>query len=479
MIWSRVSRSVLLIACVLGAASLSACQSSAQRAQSALSEYQAAQETGDLRAQRTALLKLVAADEDNADYWTDLGKVQLVLKSYPDAFYAFTRAQELNRDDPALLRVLTQLALASNNLELASTLTKKLELVQPGDPAVVMTQGAIALQRGDLSEAGTLADKISTSGGSPAQAAVLKSQVMMRQDKTDEAIALLQQQLKSSPDDISVLRALADLFERRADWKNVAPLRRRLWLTDKNNADFGVAYVDSAFKAGDVEGARWASLEMLKPDASPQTIAEILDQWVADWPGTERVALARRLAAASGPAQQLAYARFFNKVGAPADGLRLALPQARLPVAVPNIPANSVTAESLLLTGQTGAARARLDSILALDPNNPDAVRSRTRLELAAHNGTAAIYDGRKLVSLLPGSAPDRLLLADIYLATGDRSEALRTLWDGFHDISANPQIHAALRNMLIKLGKADAATSLDREFADQRDAKFTKDLAA
>lgn len=479
MIRSGVSPLLVLAACLLGAASLSGCQSAADRSQAALTAYQAAEAAGDLGGQRKALLQLVTSDEDNADYWASLGKVQLALHAYPDAFYAFTRAQELNRDDPSLLRILTQLALASNDLELASSLTKKLELIQPGDPAVVMTQGVIALQRGDLPQAAAMADRIGSAGGLSPQASVLKSQVLMREGKADDAIALLKEQLKTSPLDPSVLKAMASLYERREDWAEVAPLRRRLWLANKANVDLAVAYVDAAFKAGNAEDARWASLELLKPDASPLTIVPVLDQWATDWSGPERVAQARRLAAAAGPAQQLAYAGFLNRVGAPAEGLKLASPQARLPVTAPTVRANTLVAESLLLTGNLAAARARLDAVLAIDPDNPDAIRSRARLGLASRNGSAAIYDGRKLVSMLPGSAPDRLLLANIYLATGDRREALRTLWDGFHDIPADPMIHRALRNMLIKLGQTDAATSLDREFADQREAKFTKELAA
>ena len=67
-----------------------------------LGEYQAAAAANDLVGARKALLELVGAKDDVADYWVELGKVQASMGSYGDAYYAFTRAYELDRSNPDL-----------------------------------------------------------------------------------------------------------------------------------------------------------------------------------------------------------------------------------------------------------------------------------------------------------------------------------------------------------------------------------------
>lgn len=475
---SSVSLFLYCFAATLGSALVGGCQSASARAEAALAAYQSAEASGDLKSERKALIALVAADEDNADYWTSLGRVQLSLRAFPDAFYAFSRALELNRDDPSLLRILTQLALKSDNLELATQYTRKLELLLPGDPAVMMTNGVIALQQGDLATAETLANRMAATGSADSDARVLKSQVLLRQGKGAEAIALLQEQLKTTPSDAYALRALANLYQRGGDWKHVAPLRKQMWLLNKSSPDFGVSYIDAAFRAGDVAGARDASSSLLTPDVPLVFVQAVLDLWAQEWPGNDRVAAALQLAAKSSPAQKIVYAAFLNRVGAAKNAVALISAKATLPVTVANIPANTVAAETMVLTGQGSAARPILDAVLELDPQNIDAIRARARLELSTGNRVAAVYDARKLVSLAPTSIRDRLLLTDCYLAGGDLRQAERSLWDAFHEVPGDEQLHAALRNLLLRHGQIDAAQSADREFADQQDLKFTKDLA-
>src|SRR6478609_7090033 len=83
------------------------CSSSDSRAQAALGEYQAAAASNDMLGARKALLQLVQAKDDVAEYWAELGKVQASMGSYGDAYYAFTRAYELDRSNPDLARMLT------------------------------------------------------------------------------------------------------------------------------------------------------------------------------------------------------------------------------------------------------------------------------------------------------------------------------------------------------------------------------------
>src|SRR4051812_19470923 len=91
-------------ACLSALCLLAGCSSSDSRAQQALTAYQAAAAANDIPGARQALLQLVRAKEDVPDYWVELGKLQASTGSYAEAYYAFTRAYELDRSNPELLR---------------------------------------------------------------------------------------------------------------------------------------------------------------------------------------------------------------------------------------------------------------------------------------------------------------------------------------------------------------------------------------
>src|SRR4029079_16630827 len=81
----------------------------------------------------------------------------------------------------------------------------------------------------------------------------------------------------------------------------------------------------------------------------------------------------------------------------------------------------------------------------------------------------------QKLVTVLPDSADDRLLLARCFMAAGNKSWADRTLWAAFQDIQADDKIYAALLNT--RNGNADATVELTEEFQRQRDNKLSRGL--
>ena len=140
-------RSAFFAACCIAATALSAilagCDSSESDAREAYAEYQAASAAGDLPAARIALLELVNAKDDDPAYWEELGRVQLQFEDYQGAYYAFTRAQELDRGNVATLATLTQLALLSGNADTAERHARQHELVAPGHPAVKLAYGYI------------------------------------------------------------------------------------------------------------------------------------------------------------------------------------------------------------------------------------------------------------------------------------------------------------------------------------------------
>jgi len=266
------------------------------------------------------------------------------------------------------------------------------------------------------------------------------------------------------------------MYYRRSDWAKSAQLAQRAGSLTPADTQNDLLLIETAFRSGNAELGRSASLELLGPNADPTTIASVIDLWADYWPSPQRIAEIRRLAStAAGPERRLLYAGYLNRFGSPADAMRVAAPMATLPVKADSAEANAIAGDALSRAGQAAAAKGRYDAVLAFDPGNATALRGRAELELRTGNPAAALVDAQKLVTVLPNSADDRLLLARAFAANKNSEWAERTLWTAFHDIRANSHVLAALRSA--KKGNAEALAQIDAEFARQRDNRLNREF--
>jgi predicted Zn-dependent protease len=427
-------------------------------------------------AARKALLQLVRAKDDVADYWAELGKLQASMGSYGDAYYAFTRAYELDRSNPQLLRALTELALRSGDVGLAQTHARELAVVAPGDPWVKLVEGWAAIGESRFDKALAVSDGLLAISPYDSAAITLKGRALIGLNREDDAIDALVKQLQAQPTDLGTLQLLARIYDGRGDWTKLADVAQRLVAVHPEDPQSGLTFIRACLRSGAIEQARQASFKLLRPDAPPDLVSSVLELWALYWPSPRRIEDARMLAnAASGQEQRLLYLAFLTRAGSPADALRLAGSLATLPVTAKNAEANAVLADAMSRTGNLRGAKARFDAVIAFDPGNATALRGRSELELRTANARAAIQDAQKLTTVLPNSSSDRLLLSRAYAASGDRAWAERTLWAAFQDIPADERIYAALR--AAKSGNIDAMNDLQAEFARQRGAKVRQGL--
>lgn len=454
---------------------LASCNSSDSRARAALGEYQSAAASNDLFGARQALLRLVKAKDDVSDYWVDLGKVEGAMGSYSDAYYAFTRAYELDRSNTDLIRALTQLALRSGDISAAESHAQELEVLAPGDPWIKLVNGWSAFSDSHYDQSLAISDQVLAQSPADPTAVVLKARSLINLKREPEAVDLLTKQVQNQPSDSGSLALLARIYEHENDWAKVAQAAQSLVTLNPADQKDAILLVKASFRAGDTAGGREASLKILQPNADPQLVSSVLGLWADYWGSAQRAVDARRLAASAGTQQRLIYAAFLSRIGSPADAIRLAGGLATLPVNARNAEANAVFADALWRTGNAGAAKQRFDAVLAFDPGNSTALRGRSELELRTGNAKAAIFDAQKLVTVLPDSSRDRLLLAQDYSAAGQNDWADRTLWSAFQDIPADERIYAALRAS--RSGNSDGLNEIQEEFNRQRDAKLNRGL--
>ena len=138
---------------------------------------------------------------------------------------------------------------------------------------------------------------------------------------------------------------------------------------------------------------------------------------------------------------------------------------------------NAIIADSLAQSGRAREAKQLFDTILLREPDHVYALRARINLEIRSGMAKAAISDAQRLVSVLPKSARDRLLLAKAYAAAGDGRQFDRTLWDAFHEIRGNRRIYEVLRAHVAKTDGPDAVSGIDDEYRHQLDAELIQEF--
>jgi Flp pilus assembly protein TadD len=453
------------------------CDSKQVRGETAYAEYQSASATGDLEGARAALLRLVKVEDSVADYWLALGRVQLQLGAHADAYYAFTRANELDRGNPQTLAVLTQLALLSGELTIAERHAKELSLLAPNDPAVWLAFGYVALKRQNFELAERYADQLIATLPLDPAAKLLKARVLVARRVPEEAARLLEAQLLAKPEDLSSLKALIALRTRYAEWSKVSSAAARLAEMRPKDLEYALLAIEAAFRAGQVERGKGLSLGLLLPDASSEQVSEVLQVWLDRWKAPEAVSEARRLSHQASAEQLLAYATFFNDAGSPLDTASLLGTNLRLPITTANSSINALVAASIGLRGRSTESIRVLDEILKKEADHVYALRALVNLNITAGMPRSAVTAAQRLVTISRSSVRDRLLLARAYGAMGNRRQVDRTLWDAFHDIPANRDIYEILRAHVQRYAGADGVTSVDAEFEQQQDTQLVREF--
>ena len=474
------NRTLFFALCAMGLAAatplLSGCGLLGSRATQAYSDYQAALAAGDMTRAQIALLTLVNAKEDVPDYWIELGKIDLQLGQYAQAYDAFSRAHELDRTNVEVQAALTQLALLSGQIDLADEQAKTLALLAPDHPAVALVRGYVALKSGDFDKADKEADGLLATAPSDSNAKLLKARILIERRQVDDAISLLENQHQTVADDRAAIRALVAIYRSRSDWRNVARLQADLHKLDPNDPNVSQALAEASLRAGDVRTAQAVSQPLLASSSSLQLLDSILGIWARSAPPGVVLPDAGKLANSTTGDKRVAFAQYFNEIGKPAVAAAL-LNRPQLPATPANSRWNAVLAQAMSQQGRTADAMQLFDAVLGAEPDQVDALRGRSALEAKSGMAKQAIIDAQRLISVTPKTGQDRLLLAQAYLASGNRPEVRRTLWQAFQDLPDDAPVFMALRNVLVSTGDADGAKRLTDEFADQRFQKLKKDL--
>jgi len=448
----------------------------AYQARAAYAQYQEAITAGDLRQARIALLKLVRTDEDVPDYWIELGKLQIQLGDYRGAYEAFTHAHELDRSNVEVLATLTQIALMSRDIDLASSQARTLALLAPDHPVVALVRGFSAYASGDLNKAQVEADGVLANASNNSLARILKARVLIEKNQPEDAIALLEDQHRTVPNDAGAIRALSLIYDLRGDWRNLARIQSDAHRLDPKDPIASQAMVEALLRSGDVAGAGRASAPLLSQAATPELVDQILIVWTRFAPKGATLPDGLKLANAVSGERRLSFANYYNHIGNPRAAAAL-LGGSQLPVTHVNAGWNAAVAQSMVLQGQIAEAKKLFDAVLDREPDQVEALRGRSALESRTGQAKQAVIDAERLVTISSKTGEDRLLLAQAYLAAGRAKEVRRTLWQAFQELPEDERVFAVLKSVLASTRDKEGEQRLNDELADRRTTKLTKEL--
>ena len=450
------------------------CSDREDRARVAFDRYQSANVRGDLPEAKRALQSLVVIDDTNPEYWAELGRVSLQTGDVGEAYEGYLRAHELDRDNVSYLTLLTQLTLRSGNFTRAEQLARDLELLDPANATIPLTRGYSALRRGDLVEAQNQADLLREKAPLDPTGTVLQARIHLARGQGEDAIRVLNGSLSQQETDQLILQALSAIHVYREEWPQAAESAARLLVWRPQDLSVRGSLVEALLRAGRLPAAREATAAGLRT-ASPEQIGELLEPWMATGRTRDVTDLVLATAKARPGDARTELARFLALAGQARAVAELTQPDAALPPTAANLAANALYGGAIASLGDRRAGLDRLDSVLAVDPQQVDALRGRAQLRLAQAQHDLAIEDGRKLVAADRTDASARLLLSRLFLANNDLDNARRTLWDAFHDIPGDRMIFEALWQLLARTDGPQAAQRLTKEFRDQKDDEMSR----
>jgi predicted Zn-dependent protease len=334
----------------------------------------------------------------------------------------------------------------------------------------------MALKSGELDKAEKQADAVLATSPTDGFATILKSRVLIAENRIDDAVALLEEQHRVVARDRSAINGLTEIYRARGDWRNVARIQYGAHRLDPKDSKTSLAAVEAFLRAGNVAAAGALSAPLLSPTTDPQLVDDALALWARYAPHGTSLPDGPRLANSASGDRRVSFANYYNRIGNPQAAAAL-LRSTQLPVTHSNARWNAVLAQSMALRGENAEAKRLFDLVLDREPDQLEALRGRSTLESKVGPAKQAVIDAQRLVTISPNSGEDRVLLAQTYLSAGNREQMRRVLWQGFRDLPDDERVFSALKSVLASTGNSDGLRRLNDEFNDRRQSKLMKDL--
>ena len=454
---------------VAAAIMLAGCGSGTERATKAVARFDAAYAKRNYWMARLEINRALRLEDDVPEYWNRLGRVELALGQYLNAYTAYKNALMLDPRNIEAVQSVAELSFSGGSPDDALKYADQMLATQPRNLRMLIVKGSVALDRKQYDDDRAIANRMLAIDPTNEGATILLARVEYASGDKDKAIALLEDSLKTQGDTIPRLIALLYMYRARDDFAPIEATYRRLFRLRPDYADIALEYARNMYeyRRGDLAAPVLARMLRAKAD-DPRIEQRVVDLWTSMGDVIDIDQL-RGLATSAGPELRVALGRLAIEHRRYADAIYIVSPIVGAgPVTPANVEARVVQAGALAGMGQIGRAKPMIDDILTFDSNNPHALLIRVRIDLAEKKLDTALEDAQAIVAKAPQDSGGRIMLARVYDARGDTVMAENHYARALSEISGAFDALQAYVAWLQAKGQVDRARDVARMFTRQ-----------
>jgi len=357
-----------------------------------------------------------------------LSQVYLKLGRYNDALGALNRLNTAGGGTPGVKRELALVELQTGQSDQGLKDLIELAAKQPTDPTIVAPLVAALIQARRFPDALAAAERLGADPKQRVQSLLLRGQILVRKDDTNEALAAFQSALQLERKNVAALYYRASVFESVRRYPEAVRDLQTIVAIDPKNVSAIVKMAEIAARQNQDTNVRTLLTRAIA--LSPQDPAP-------------RIALARYLTARGELKNALATGLELIKVHpnngealAIVGGLQLSLGQKAQAIAtfrkLTSVETGSATAQLLLANalfsaGDRAGASTALDMASSAEPNSVQVRAAQINLLVAIGDVKGAVVSARAFQTNNPGTTSD-LLVADTYVQAKEFSQAAAVL---------------------------------------------------
>jgi len=405
-------------------------------------------------------------DPKDAEAHFMFGQIMGKEQDWRKAYALFLRAVELNPNHAGAQIHLGRLYAMSGAPEKALEAADKVLVQKPGDPAAMVLKGLAKAKMGNKEDAVRDVEAAVKVDSANVDAVSLLSALYADLGNMDKAIQLSKQGLEKNPEHMGLHLLLARMYEKTANTKGTVDILKKmidLQPDNQSNRSRLAAYhhakgnkveaekvLRDAIRANpDSVDSRLALIDYLGRDKSTREKAEQeLQGFVKSDPQEYRLQFAlAKIYLSSGRREEARklYQDISNKEKEGVDGSK----------------ARTKLAGLLMMDKKLDQSQEMINSVLAEDPKNKEALLTRAALSLATNDADKGIADLRTLLGEDPGHVKGLRLKARAHLAKKEIALARESLEAA---IQVSPQEAAAnfeLAQLLVQTGKEEDAIAV------------------
>ena len=344
-----------------------------------------------------------------------------------EAFTQYQRLVELDPENAADHRNLTELALQLQDFETAQIHSRKAYALAPEDPMTRALKATVDFRLGnDTASAVAMAREVVTEAPATVPAHLILIAERLKAEDPAAALALCDAALAAVPDDEGLHLARLTVLEKLGDMAGIGAELKTMVSRFPDNDGTREALVQWYLQQDDIDNAEAELRAIAKRDTTgaPEPHLDVV-AFLHDLRGADaaRAELERLIVAAADPSPyQRALAELDFSEGAPEAGisrLRELLAGAK-PSDVARI-LQVTLAEMLYATGPRDEAAGLLQTVLSEDRTHVAALKLRARMALDDDRPEDAVLDTRSALVQAPGDADIMTIMAMAYERAGSR----------------------------------------------------------